>query len=166
MEKSKALQFFELAWNYNNNNSWSSLNPALRDTIETSINLRLDFDTDDFIYIYSNYRGRYYFGVNANGKGMGERFYDLSCRTNHMPSILAYEKFAKIKPFILNNKRVYPGCRLRTNDRRYRVTGYDNDKNITIVSYVINDIGENGKRENHRYSNKEWKKCRSLFTFF
>lgn len=166
LKKSKAYKLIEFIWNCNNTESWVRLNHILYSTMNLAIEAGLTFDEDDFSRICKDFRGGHWFGVDTGGKGypnIGSLFYSTACRYKNMSACKSYEKFKGIKPFIINNQRLYVGFyKIRDeNHRRLRVTGFDSENGkIMIVSYNCDDVRETGVRKLHSYKNKEWLKVR------
>lgn len=137
-------------------------NPLLQRALTLAISMQLEFNKDDFSRMYKEYRGGYWFGVNQNGKGMGELFYTLACGIRNTSAAQSYEAFYGFAPFITKTGyRLHSGLWLRSINRRYRVTGFDFDaKKVHLVSYDISDYSQSGKRRLHSFDNKAWNEVR------
>lgn len=166
--KSKALELIEFVWKNEKTKSYLGVNTLMRNSVELAINALFEFAKDDLSTMYKMFRGGYWFGVNSNGKGMGEGFYSSACLVGNITACQSYEAFYDFKPFISSKgKRLYFGARYRDKDKRYKVTGFDFDtKRIHLVSYDIKDWKEEGKRSLHNFNNKEWNEFRKQLEEF
>jgi len=156
--KSIAYQFIEFMWIHNSKDSWIRLNQTMHDTLNLAISGNLQFSDNDFNDIEKNMRGRYWFGVNSNGKGIGEGFYVTAIMCNNPSAYQSFEKWSGIKPFISEK-----GLRARLNsvfddnEYRYTVTGFDYEtKRIYLVAYLQTDWEHKGRRKLFNFDNKEW----------
>ncbi len=165
-KESDAYQFLMLIWKNEQTDSYRKLNRAMAMAVETAITANLQFAENDFDSICSNMRGGYWFGCNSNGKGIGENFYSDAIGFNNISAIKSYENWEGLKPFILKKGgRVHCGSRFGDKKNRYKVTGFDFETGkIHIVSYLIKDCEEKGKRKLHAFTNKEWLKFRKDIT--
>lgn len=156
--KSNAYELMQFVWRNEETKSYVKLNSIMKDALNLAIEAKLIFEISDFSEIKKNFRGGYWFGVNANGKGQGEMFYSTAARTGNISACKSYEEFVGIKPFITTEgHRSYVGKMLRDNSRRYRVTGFDFEKKtMSIVSYDISDYREEGSKKLHSFNSSEW----------
>lgn len=161
-KESDAYQFIMLVWQNEKTDSYRALNDVMRMVVDTAIKANLQFAENDFDNICSNMRGGFWFGCNSNGKGIGEDFYSFAVICNNMSAIKSYEEWEGLKPFIFKKgKRAYRGSCFNDKRNSYKVTGFNFEAGkIQIVSYLINDWEEKGKRKHHNFTNKEWLKFR------
>lgn len=164
-EKSKAFELIEFVWNNEKTDSYVRLNTAMCVAMKLAIISQMEFNKDDFKTIYTKFNGGYWFGVNSNGKGMGEDFYREAVISGNISACQSYEAFYNLKPFIdTKGRRLCKGVMYRDNEKRYRVTGFDFEtKKIYLVAYDIKDYKECGKRNLFSFSNQEWNKSRKQF---
>lgn len=161
-EKSKAFELIEFIWNNERTDSYLQVNVAMYNAVRLAIISKMGFNKDDFKAIYTKFRGGYWFGVNTNGKGMGEGFYSEAVISGNISACQSYEAFYNFKPFIdTKGRRLYTRVMYRDNERRYRVTGFDFDaKKVYLVGYDIGDYKEQGKKSLLNLTNKEWNEFR------
>jgi hypothetical protein len=167
-EKSKALELLRFVWDNEKTSSYARCNSLMQDALKVAIDGQLKFDGNDFEKIYKSFSGGYWFGANTNGKGMGEIFYRLACETGNISFAQSYESFYDFKPFLTSKgNRLCIHSQMRSNKRRYRVTGFDfKKKKIHLVSYELSDYKEEGKRQLHCFDNKEWNNVRKEYEEF
>lgn len=167
-EKSKAFELIEFVWNNERTDSYLRVNTAMYDAVKLAIISQMKFNKDDFKTIYTKFDGSYWFGVNANGKGMGESFYSEAVTSGNISACQSYEAFYNFKSFIdTKGKRLHERAMYRDNKRRYRVTGFDFDtKKVYLVGYEIGDIREEGKKNLFNFTNKEWNEFRKQISQF
>lgn len=167
-EKSKAFELVEFVWKNERTGSYLRVNTAMYKAVKLAIISQMEFNKDDFKSIYSNFRGFYWFGVNTNGKGMGELFYSEAVTSGNISACQSYENFYDFKPFIdTKGRRLYTRAAYRDNERRYRVTGFDFDtKKVHLVGYSIKDWEEKGKKTLFNFTNKEWNEFRKQIKQF
>lgn len=70
MEKSKAFELIEFVWNNEKTDSYLRVNIAMYEAVKLAIISQMKFNKEDFHNIFSKFSGSYWFGVNANGKGL------------------------------------------------------------------------------------------------
>lgn len=167
-EKSKAFELIEFVWKNERTDSYLRVNTAMYKAVKLAIISQMEFNKDDFKTIYLNFRGVYWFGVNANGKGMGEDFYLEAVTSGNMSACQSYENFYGMKPFIdTKGQRLYTGAMYRDKERRYRITGFDFDaKKVHLVGYSISDWEEKGRKNLFNFTNKEWNEFRKQLNKF
>jgi len=169
-EISKALELVKFVWDNEKigGNSYTRLNELMRNAVKLAIEAQLKFNKDDVNFIFHHCNGGYWFRANTNGKGCGEDFYSFACKVDNTSFCQSYESFYDFKPFISKKgNRLYERATLRSNDKRFRVTGFDFDiKRIHLVSYDISDWHEKGKRNLHSFDNKEWNEFRKQLEEF
>lgn len=167
-EKSKAFELIEFVWNNERTDSYLRVNTAMYDAVKLAIISQMKFNKDDFKTIYTKFDGGYWFGVNANGKGMGENFYSEAVTSGNISACQSYETFYNFKPFIdTKGRRLYKRAMYRDNEKRYRVTGFDFDtKKVHLVGYSISDWEEKGKKSLFSFTNKEWNEFRKQINQF
>lgn len=163
-ENSDTFKLLEHVWRANKLNSCSSLNSIMQDALMLAINAKMNIHEDDFGKFLKSFRAGYWFGVNQNGKGYGEIFYNCAARTFNTPACISYEKSTGLKPFIIDNKRAYTGMKFLDNEykRRLRVTGFDFKGKIYLVAYDLNDWEEKGKKNLMNFTNKQWLEYRKM----
>jgi hypothetical protein len=164
-EISKAFELVKFIWDNEKTDSYVRINSLMQDALKLAINAQFKFDKDDFKNICKSFSGGYWFGVNTNGKGMGEVFYNLACKVGNMSAAQSYEAFYDFKAFITTKgNRLNEYSELKHNNRRYMVTGFDFEtKKIHCVSYELSDWQQNGKKQLHSFDNKEWNAVRKEF---
>jgi hypothetical protein len=167
-EKSKALELLRFVWDNEKTRSCARVNSLMQDALKVAIGAQLKFDKDDFKEILMSLSGGYWLGTNTNDNGMGEIFYRLACETGNISFAQSYESFYDFKPFLTSKgNRLYKHSRMKYNERRYRVTGFDFEKKkIHLVSYELSDYKEEGKRQLHCFDNKEWNNVRKEYEEF
>lgn len=167
-EKSKAFELIEFVWNNEKTDSYVRVNTAMYEAVKLAIISQMEFNKEDFKAIYTQFSGGYWFGVNTNGKGMGESFYSEAVRSGNISACQSYEAFYDFKPFIdTKGRRLYKRAMYRDNEKRYRVTGFDFDtKKVYLVGYEIGDVHEQGKKSLFSFTNQEWNKSRKQFKQF
>ena len=171
-EKSPAYQLVELTWQHCDRSSWLKINSSMFNSVCHAVRSGLNFNIDDFSDFINNFRGGYWFYVNSGGKGYpncGSRFYSIACEVGNISACLSFEKWAKIKPFIIKNTRMAVDSLLldKSNKRRIRVTGFDLENNkIMFVCYEINDSLKDGPRSLLNFTNKEWLTARKTLEMF
>lgn len=167
-EKSKAFELVEFVWNNEKTDSYVRVNTAMYEAVKLAIISQMEFSKEDFKAIYTRFNGVYWFGVNTNGKGMGEGFYSEAVTSGNISACQSYEDFYGMKPFIdTKGRRLYIRAMYWDNERRYRVTGFDFDtKKIYLVGYGIGDIREEGKKTLFNFTNKEWNEFRKQLKQF
>lgn len=167
-EKSKAFELIEFVWKNEKTDSYVRVNTAMYDAVKLAIISQMKFNKDDFKTIYAQFDGGYWFGVNENGKGMGEGFYVEAVLMGNISACQSYEAFYNFKPFIdTKGRRLHKRAMYRDNERRYRVTGFDFDtKKVYLVAYEIGDIREEGKKTLFNFTNKEWNEYRKQLKQF
>ena len=167
-EKSKAFELIEFVWKNERTDSYLRVNTAMYKAVKLAIISQMEFNKDDFKTIYLNFRGVYWFGVNANGKGMGEGFYLEAVTSGNMSACQSYENFYGMKPFIdTKGQRLYTGAMYRDKERRYRIAGFDFDaKKVHLVGYSISDWEEKGRKNLFNFTNKEWNEFRKQLNKF
>jgi hypothetical protein len=157
IEENEAIKLLQFIWDHNKTHSWVKLNSMLHDALHIAIKGKMTFGIDDFNLIYKKFNGVYWFGANANGKGIGEVFYYYSVVNDNKEAIKSYEKWTGLKAFIITNKRLYTGCIIVDGVCRYRVTGFNDDySRIMIVAYDVADWNESGKKKLLSFNNIEW----------
>lgn len=164
-QKSKAFELIEFVWNNEKTDSYVRVNTAMYKAVVLAIISQMEFNKNDFENIYAEFSGCYWFGVNSNGKGVGETFYCEAVISGNISACQSYEAFYNFKPFIdIKGKRLHKGAMYRDNEKRYRVTGFDFEtKKVYLVAYDISDYKECGKRNLLSFSNQEWNKLRKQF---
>jgi len=156
-EKSEAYRLLEIIWLNEKTGSYKRLNEIMYGCLNLAIKANLQFHEDDIKNIAKNFRGGYWFSVNGNGKGLGEVFYQQAIFYNNLSAIKSFEKWTKLKPFILNNKRLCAHFEFRDTSLKYRVTGFSEDyKKVFIIAYQITDRKEVGKKKLINLTNAEW----------
>lgn len=167
-EKSKAFELIEFVWNNEKTDSYVRVNTAMYEAVKLAIISQMRFNKDDFKAIYTQFDGGYWFGVNENGKGMGENFYSEAVTSGNISACQSYEAFYNFKPFIdTKGRRLHKREMYRDNERRYRVTGFDFDaKKVYLVGYDIGDYKERGKKSLFNFTNKEWNEFRKQLKQF
>lgn len=140
-----------------------ALNPLLKDMLENLIKGQVDFKENDITDIYKNCLGGYWFNANTNGNGQGEWIYRLACIFNTSVAI-SFEKFEKLTPYLLNNRRLFAGTTFQYGKLYCRVTGWNKANEITCVTF--HDQQEKGKRGNVKFDRESWlverKKCKLI----
>jgi len=150
-------------WDNERTNSFLKINTLMVNSLNLVIEANIKFGIDDFEAIYKKMSGAYWFGINANGKGMGEHFYKRAIDYKNMSAIKSFEKWNNIKPFILNGDRMSIWFKFYDAKYQYQITGFSEDyTKIYIVAYNINDRDKKGKRKLFNYTNKEWLKYRKI----
>lgn len=167
-EKSKAFELIEFVWNNEKTGSYLRVNTIMYKAVKLAIISQMEFNKDDFKAIYSNFNGVYWFGVNTNGKGMGEGLYSEAVTSGNISACQSYETFYGLKPFIdTKGRRLHTRAMYRDKERRYRVTGFDFDtKKVYLVGYDIGDYKEQGKKSLFNFTNKEWNEFRKQLNQF
>lgn len=156
-EENEAIKLLQFVWSHDKTRSWTKLNSMLHDALYIAIEGKMTFAIDDFETIVKKFNGGYWFGANANSKGMGERFYQYAVVNDNTDAIKSYEKWTGLKAFILDGKRQYTGCLFIDAVSRYRVTGFSEDySKIMLVSYNAADWNESGKKKLISLNNHEW----------
>lgn len=155
MNESKAYELIEYVWDNMSTSSYLRINHSMIDAVMLAIKSGMAFESSDLALIYTKMRGGYWFGVNSNGKGMGEMFYESAIMYKNNSAIQSYEHYAGIKPFILENNRVCRGCMFFGSGLRYNVTGFDKSI-IYLVGYDYKDHTEKGKKKLIKLTNKDW----------
>lgn len=74
-QKSKAFELIEFVWNNEKTDSYVRVNTTMYKAVILAIISQMEFNKNDFKNIYAGFSGCYWFGVNSNGKGVGETFY-------------------------------------------------------------------------------------------
>ncbi len=149
-QQSKAYELCKFVWNNETTNSNLVLNEIMKTALQLAIRAKLKFDKDDFENIYETFRGGYWFGANTNGNGCGEIFYHYTAVYNNISASKSYESFAKIKPFLLKNKRLTAHSEFFHQNRKYSVTGFKNGKMYIVIYHA------SGKRKLIQFTNSEW----------
>lgn len=167
-QKSKAFELIEFVWNNEKTDLYVRVNTTMYKAVILAIISQMEFNKNDFKNIYAGFSGCYWFGVNSNGKGVGETFYREAVISGNISACQSYEAFYNFKPFIdIKGRRLHKGAMYRDNEKRYRVTGFDFEtKKVYLVAYDISDYKECGKRNLFSFSNQEWNKLRKQFTQF
>jgi hypothetical protein len=164
-EISKALELIKFIWNNEKTDSYVRINSLMQDALKLAINAQFKFEKNDFDNIFKSFSGEYWFGANTNGKGMGENFYNLACKTGNISAAQSYEAFYDFKAFITQKgNRLHEYSELNHKNKRYFVTGFDfKTKKIHFVSYELSDWQKKGKKQLHCFDNKEWNEVRKEF---
>jgi len=158
IKKSPAYILIEFVWYNEKTTSYKKINEVMTLAIKIAIIANMEFYEDDFRNICKNFNGGYWFGVNLNGKGIGEEFYSLAIEYNNKSAIKSFEIFSGLKPFITKDRhRVYTGLCFYDSNYKYRITGFNYKNNkVYIVAYKRIDLREEGKKKLLNFSNKEW----------
>jgi len=162
--QSSAYQFIKSLWDKERTDSYLRLNTVMYDVVNLAISANLEFFVDDFINIEKNMRGGYWFGMNSNGKGMGDGFYSNAITFNNTSAIHSFEKFAGLKPYITKEgHRLHTWSIIWDEKLKYKVTGFDYESGrIYLVAYLRKDYDEKGERKLFNFNNKEWLEFRKL----
>lgn len=70
-QKSKAFELIEFVWNNEKTDSYVRVNTTMYKAVILAIISQMEFNKNDFKNIYAGFSGCYWFGVNSNGKGVG-----------------------------------------------------------------------------------------------
>jgi len=152
-----AYKFVKMAWDNEKTNSYLRVNTVMFDVLQLAINANMDFGIDDFEMIFKKMSGGYWFGVNNNGKGYGEYFYERSVYWKNASAIKSFEKWTGLKAFIIKGKRMCIWSKFYDSKYQYKVTGFSEDyKRIYVVAYFLTDKDKNGKKRLLNFNNKEW----------
>lgn len=116
--------------------SWQKLNTALYGALCLAIESRMKFARKDFDTIYQKCAGEYWFGTNADGKGMGARLYTTACLADNLSACLAYEHWTGRGPYFWAGKRLYVGGDTYGHDCGFPWDGYQH----VLVSTIRSDI--------------------------
>jgi hypothetical protein len=164
-EVSKAFELLQFIWDNEKTSSCTRRNRLMQDALNVAIGAQLKFGKNDLTNIIVSLEGGGWLDDNINGNGMGERFYRLACVTGNISFAQSYESFYGFKPFFTSKgKRLCIHSQMRSNKRRYRVTGFDFEKKkIHLVSYELSDYKEEGKRQLHCFDNTEWTNIRKEY---
>lgn len=167
-EKSKAFELVEFVYKNERTDSYVRLNKAMYEAVKLAIISQMKFNKDDFTNMYAEFSGFYWFGVNGNGKGMGETFYREAVNSGNISACQSYEAFYNFKPFLdIKGGRLCKWRMYRDKERRYRVTGFDFDtKKVYLVAYDISDCEEKGRKYLFNFTNKEWNEFRKQLRQF
>lgn len=161
MEKSTVIQMMDLAWRKNRTKSWKRLNQALYLYLKSIIELDIEFEKEDWVYIKKTYDVFHWIGTSLNGFHHGEGLYRVGCIQNKSAA-LAYEHANKRTPFLIKTQRVYEGFQFKWAGQYWHVTGWrkENDS-INVVGYE--NRRKEGKRTLMSFDKATWKEQSSNF---
>lgn len=115
-QKSKAFELIEFVWNNEKTDSYVRVNTTMYKAVILAIISQMEFNKNDFKNIYAGFSGCYWFGVNSNGKGVGETFYREAVISGNISACQSYEAFYNFKPFIdIKGRRLHKGAMYRDN---------------------------------------------------
>jgi len=154
-KESVAYKFIKYAWDNEKTNSYSRINALMDSVVSLAIMANMEFGENDFEDIKANMSGGYWFGCNQNRSGYGEEFYITATSVKNNSAIKSYEKYAKLKPFILNGRRICTRFKFRDAIYRYTVTGFAKES-VYVVAHLLADWNKSGEKKLLNFSNKEW----------
>lgn len=92
--------------------SWTILNGALRGCLNNCITAHMPFEENDFKNLMSLYRGHYWFGKDADGRGCGGGFYAQAVLSGNISACLSFESWKQFKPFLFLGQRMAVGSEI------------------------------------------------------
>ena len=156
-------EFIKMAWSNEATKSHERLNSIMYKAVLVAIEAQMHFEREDIASIVSECNGYRWIGCDANGKGYGSGLYVESKKYNNASAMQSYEHFSGIKPFIHENKRTVFNDYFSDNKFIYKVTGFNDTKQITLVGYdkklypgKWQRSEERRKRKLFKFDNKEW----------
>lgn len=155
-KKSPAYILMEYVWRNERTKSFKMLNDIMSQTLEIAIKSGMEFYPDDFKMFSKKMSSGYWIGTSYNGKTQGERFYEKAIRYSNSSAYKSFEKWINRTPFLHDHYRAFEGSYYKDHEYRYRVTGFDRNGKIYLVSYDLNDIEEKGNKKLYNFDNKEW----------
>jgi hypothetical protein len=121
--------------------SWQVINVAMRESVETAIKARFEFDKNDFVTLAEPPQETYgyqKYGLCAFWRWVGkdtehwygEELYRLAVESNNLSAAKAIEAWHKRKPFIVDGQRFYVGKCFPIDQKWWTVGSFSDDGNF------------------------------------
>lgn len=112
LKQSPVVSFMQSVWdnaNAGKGHSWGILNQAMKNALNLAVTAHFHFEPQDFADIYRKFTGSYWFGTDADGKGMGGHFYSLAVAVSNMSACKSFEQWNGYEPYLWLGKRLAVG---------------------------------------------------------